>query len=229
MRTHYFLLAITLFISSCLSETEEKGVTEISELYGCNVSYSKGISAATGEETKKVLEMELSGGKNLDLIDAKFTATNAAVIMYDNLAESEKAKYTHIKCAVMQNSNDRTEVECAMADLQKYSQKKLLFYDCATFIGNGDYQLLFDNFATEITENVNKDYLINYLDSLKEVNGSANGSRILGFSKVEAEMNNNQYTLIAIDGLIMNENEPMYLKIMVSQDDQDDKIYGMNF
>lgn len=230
MRTIILFFSLTTIFSGCISESEQQGIHEIRDFFGCDVSYKKGISKATGESSKKTFQVELSGGELINQISPELISSKAALLLFNSFDSNEKDNYSHIKCVVKQklnNTSKTTEMEYAVNDVRVLNEKQFIYFDCATYLTNREYELLYGRFAPQTIEDLDKEKFFNHLDNLSEVHGYVFNNQVHGFTMYESESNGDTYNFIEIHGILEREKNSTDLIITVSADELDDKLYGL--
>lgn len=102
----YLLLLITILLTSCISDTQQTGLDEISKHYNAKTSYSKGYNKTAGEETIKSFKIKISNSKMLDSLNPITTCPNIALMLYSKLTLEEQSAYTHIQVALKNKEGD---------------------------------------------------------------------------------------------------------------------------
>tara|TARA_R110002074_G_scaffold209113_5_gene378052 strand:- start:1763 stop:2056 length:294 start_codon:yes stop_codon:yes gene_type:complete len=90
------LFFIAILMVGCASETQQKGLDEVAEIYDAKVSYSKGFSSSLGKKTVKRFNVKLSDSKSLDSLPIAESSANIALTVFKNFDDDEKNSYTHI-------------------------------------------------------------------------------------------------------------------------------------
>ena len=220
-----------LVLAGCASDTEQNGLNQIEQFYGCNVSFQKSVVSSTDEGTKKSFEIELSGGSALDELPPKLVASNATLMMYNSMDGEGKSNYTHIKSRIVQNIDNTTtttETEFPVADLHAVSVKQYLFSRCAELVINKDYDALIELFAPVISESFSKEQFVEYLGNSSVSQGEITGVEMKGFEIVDWGYEGETFKLIRMIGTIHRTNQSKDYILAVKKDESDPQIYGIN-
>jgi hypothetical protein len=87
----FIVLLIAIVIAGCTSETEEKAIVNIKELYGDNINLSKGTRVSTDAGTEKYIKVEINNPRFFEEGANLISVPGAcALILYDNLNEEER-------------------------------------------------------------------------------------------------------------------------------------------
>ncbi|PKA83515.1 hypothetical protein ATE92_1670 [Ulvibacter sp. MAR_2010_11] len=148
MKTVSFIIIALLFLS-CASETEQKSMDTVAELYGAKTSYSKGISTAVGQETIKKFTIKVSDSKMLDTIAPAASSGNIALMVYEGLTPKEKETYSGIDVELVHTTKDTAAFYYPKAVLQNVSKKSANFKIFSESILDNKYDRL------ETIKNVN--------------------------------------------------------------------------
>lgn len=106
------LYSICLFILiSCASETEQKGLTEIVNLYGGTATISKGASTSTSEGSKRYIEINIENSEVLNSDSTKNVEMyflNSIYLLYANQTKEERENYDSYQLEVENNGRTFT-------------------------------------------------------------------------------------------------------------------------
>jgi hypothetical protein len=218
-------LVFLMSLYGCMSETEQQAMNSVAEYFDCQVSYSKGFLAST-EEDQKYLVLTLSG-ENLDGLAAENVATQAALIMYKNMAEVERDAYTHLKVKV-EIGNQVTSFDIKTSSLQIASQKANIHLNIIDEMNNQEYEKLMNHLdLVNFSEKGEKVFIQN----LREIDKDAGKQMELfsyGFSFLEDSLNNQLHEFVSITYISIREKQNMTLRLVYSIEEGDDKIYGFH-
>jgi len=196
MKKSIFLLLviISLMISSCNRDSYYKDSTHstIRQLYNCELSITKSLSASTesGKRTTLIIEIKNSKDINNEDYDLDFAGSLIPLLVYRNLSEEGLEEITHIETKIIQNiglSKSEHIFTYPNTDLDKVNKS---FNYVAKYI-TGKKSMMNDELSEYFDLNVlSKDELYPTLDKLKEIdinNGGVIESNIIGFkiSKLE--------------------------------------------
>lgn len=218
-------LFLSFFFFSCSqSETESKGVNEVSQLYGCEVKHSFGMSTDDEKGKRKYFKITLNNGNDLFKNQPlNYTAGNASLILFQNLSTEEKEKYTHIFCAVNQEK-DSLETEIATSSLALVENKLAVCEKVHQLFANKNYEGFLPMLSPTIGD-YNKETLFAAWENLEKQNGAITGFQTIGY-QFSTQQN---MKLVEIRGILKRANKDNTVSIVLSQDPTDDYIYTINF
>jgi hypothetical protein len=143
MRTLLILL-LAILLTACASETEQKSLDKIAEIYDATTSYSKGFSSSVGQETIRKFTAKVSESKLIDSLNPNVTSSNIALLVFDGFNEDEKSKYKSIDVQLINKNGDTMNYSYPSDILNKLHAKSKVFYQ----FSNG----LLENDALKIDE-----------------------------------------------------------------------------
>jgi|GEM_PF-2579342 len=190
----FFIAIICLIISSCNRGSYYKDSTHstIRQLYNCELSITKSISASTEDGKKTTLIIEIKNSKyiNNEDYDLDFAGSLIPLLTYKNLSKEGLEEITHIETKIIQNlglSKSEHTFTYPNTDLDKVSKS----FDYVGKYITGKKSMTNDELSEYFDLNtLSKDELYPTLDKLKEIdtnNGGVIESNIIGFkiSKLE--------------------------------------------
>lgn len=223
-----FILAIFVFFG-CASESEKSAIKAISSFYGCSVSYSKGVSASTSEESMDYVGLTLSGGL-LDSLDAEEPASYGALTLYQTLSQEEREEYSHIKVTIEQHegaSTKTTEYEYAIGKLQLVNAKLSSVKVLEDNLKQRQYDTLIKQLAN--SKDVDKQGFVAQMDSLDQGYGEIKDYEFRSFTFFTSEVNNEQKELLELKGILYRSKKNHRFNVILSQRPEDKKVYGVHF
>lgn len=141
MKTLIKLLIVLLFVG-CASETEQKGLDQIADLYDAKTSYSKGFSSAVGTETIRQFDVKVSESKLIDSLPPTVTTANIAMLVYESLTEDEKSKYDQIYVQLVNLKLDTASYTYPTQVLDNLSEKAKVYKRFSESLVSGDYEIV---------------------------------------------------------------------------------------
>ena len=117
----------TVLLVACASETEQKSLDRIAEIYDAKTSYSKGFSSAVGTETVRSFTAKISESDLIDSLNPNVTSANIALLVYEGFEEDEKEKYKQINVEMVNKKGDTADYSYPIPVLSKLSSKSKIF------------------------------------------------------------------------------------------------------
>ncbi len=142
MKSYIFGAAIALLLTACASDTEQKGLDYIAQIYDGNASYSKSVETNLGQETMKKFNVKLSGSKMIDSLKPTVSTANIALLMYQSFTPEEQKNYTHIDVELVNAKNDTVSYYYPTEVMQGIDKKALSFHRFSESLIEGDYRKL---------------------------------------------------------------------------------------
>lgn len=127
MRSILFIITIGLCMA-CASETEQKSLDKVAEIYDATTSYSKGFNSSMGQETVRKFTAKVSGSKLIDSLNPNVTSGNIALIVFDGFTEDEKTKYQTVDVELVNSKGDTLDYSYAVDILSKLHKKSEVFH-----------------------------------------------------------------------------------------------------
>jgi hypothetical protein len=124
----FLLIIATVLVVSCASETEQKSLDKIAEIYGATTSYSKGFSSSAGTETIRSFTARISESDLIDSLNPNVTSSNIALLVYEGFEENEKGKYKQINVEMVNKKGDTVDYSYPVSVLSKLSAKSKIFH-----------------------------------------------------------------------------------------------------
>jgi hypothetical protein len=132
------LLFIMALIVACASETEQKSLDRIAEIYDGKTSYSKGFNSSAGTETIRNFTAKISESDLIDSLNPNVTTANIALLVYEGFEEDEKGKYKQINVEMINKKGDTADYSYPVPVLSKLSVKSRVFNTFSESLINSD-------------------------------------------------------------------------------------------
>lgn len=117
------LLLICIIVFSCASETEQKSLDTVAELYDATVNYSKDFNSAAGQKTQRTFNVKVSNSKLIDSLQPGVTTANIAMLIYEGFTEEEQSKYDYIDVELISTKQDTAGITYNTKLVEKISKK----------------------------------------------------------------------------------------------------------
>ena len=106
------VIVFLLFLVACASGQDQKPFDIVAEYFEAKVTYTTGFSNKVGKKNVKYIDLNIMGGPYVNTEPPKQLSAYAAVLLYTNLSDEDRAKYTHIQINLFRNEaqkeTDRT-------------------------------------------------------------------------------------------------------------------------
>ncbi len=168
MKLFFKIALISLILTSCASENEQKGLDEIARIYNAKVSFSKGFNSSVGKKTIKRFNIKVSESKMLDTLPFAETSSNITLTAYNNFNEDEKNNYTDLYVEFINSNNDTLKYNYPVVLLELLSKKQKAFTVFSEGIKNKSFEQIEEIKNKEEMPNNISDYLKNYTKVLNE-------------------------------------------------------------
>lgn len=171
MKTTLSLFIAALLLISCASDTEQKGLDRIADIYDAKATYTKGFNSSVGEETVRRFTVKVSESRMIDSLNPNVTSANIAVIIFQGMSEEERDQYNNIDVEMVNKDNDTASYTYPNDVLKKLVAKAANFerFSKAMVDGDGGTIDLIRN--TEFISEPIGNKVINALGKHKEAHG----------------------------------------------------------
>ena len=132
------LIIATIGIVGCASESEQKSLDRIAEIYDAKTSYSKGFSSSAGKETIRNFTAKVSESNLIDSLNPNVTSSNIALLVYQGFEEDEKDKYNNIFVQMVNKEGDTADYTYPVPAIKKVAAKSPVFEAFSESVMNGD-------------------------------------------------------------------------------------------
>jgi hypothetical protein len=144
-----FLLVIAIAaLLGCASETEQKSLDKIADIYSATTSYSKGFSSSAGTETIRNFTAKISESDLIDSLNPNVTSANIALLVYQGFEGDEKGKYQHINVEMVNKKGDTADYTYPIDVLKKLNTKSEVYTTFSKSLMDGDASTI-DNIRNE--------------------------------------------------------------------------------
>lgn len=220
------LILIIVFLTSCISDTQQQGLNEVSALYHAKTSYSKGFNKSAGQKTIKHFNIDVSDSEMIDSLNAVTTCPNIALIVYKNFTEKEKKTYTHIHVE-LETKKDTVAFNYEPKVLENGLQQVSMFTEFSENLLAKNYNGMIKQINTELIIKDLEIKLKNYFDILIKQHGDIKKYIRTGFGSVNLK---NGEKLFRFSGyLTFNDGYNRFYFVNVSMDTKNKKIQGYDF
>ena len=121
------LLCAVALVVACASDTEQKSLDRIAEIYDGKTSYSKGFNSSAGKETIRSFTAKISESDLIDSLNPNVTSANIALLVYEGFEEDEKGKYKQINVEMINKEGDTADYSYPIPILSQLSVKSKVF------------------------------------------------------------------------------------------------------
>jgi hypothetical protein len=230
------LLFSSLAFVSCknnlaiFSENEKKGLTEICQFLGGNITCGKHWGNSTIEGKTSVFTVTLKNSKGAEAIantkmvnrPAQMIASNMALILYKNLTTEERSKYTAIQAAINFADGKTNTFQYSINELEFASTKIKLVDKIVNLLKTKNYDGLNAYFVEKSPfSKLNKKERIAFVKSIEVRHPSTEDFEMWGFGQ-NAEV-------ITFMGNLIRGGEPHRFTIMLNPDLGKEEVYYMNY
>lgn len=232
MKNFILIATIALGLLGCASESENTGILEIANFYGCQASYTVGVSTSTNEDTKKYFEIELSDGQGINLFPAWLIGKNSALLFYNQLNEKEKTTYDQIIINVSQSingNNSTTEVVVPTEELKNISPKIHMYEKTVETFKQENFNSFFELCSPELIDNLDKDSMSVNFNEINETYGDVKGYQVHGYQLGNMETEAEDMNVILIYGIQERDSINLNFRITLNQDEKDEQLYGFQY
>ena len=132
------LIIATIALASCASESEQKSLDRIAEIYDAKTSYSKGFNSSAGKETIRNFTAKVSESDLIDSLNPNVTSANIALQVYLGFEEDEKDKYNNIFVEMVNKKGDTADYTYPVPAIKKVAVKSPVFEKFSESVMNGD-------------------------------------------------------------------------------------------
>ncbi len=136
------LLSNLVLLFACASETEQKSLDRIAEIYNAKTSYSKGFNSSAGTETIRNFTAKVSESELIDSLNPNVTSSNIALLVYQGFEENEKDKYNNIFVELINKKGDTVSYTYPIPVLAKVHEKSEIFTNFSESVLNGDMAII---------------------------------------------------------------------------------------
>ncbi|GHC49598.1 hypothetical protein [Ulvibacter litoralis] len=215
-----FLLA--LLVLSCASETEQKSLNQIAEIYKAKTAYSKGFNSNVGEKTIRNFKITASESKLLDSLRPELSSSNIALLVYEGFTSEEKETYDEIKVDILNLKKDTASFVFQLPVLEKLSKKSTAFKQFSENILLRKYNLLDSiknaaDFKTPISKSI---------EDLMQKNEAVFGELITYCPISLAETEDEISGIYQYRGLFIYKNDAIPYLVAVDATEGKDKMIG---
>ena len=126
MKKLLLLCSIALCVA-CASETEQKSLDRIAEIYDGKASYSKGFSSSAGSETIRTFTAKISDSHLIDSLNPNVTSSNIASLVFEGFTDDEREKYTQVNVEMVNKKGDTADYTYPMEILGNVYEKSKVF------------------------------------------------------------------------------------------------------
>lgn len=179
------LLFITILMAGCASETQQKGLDEIAEIYDAKVSYSKGFNSSLGKKTVKRFNVKLSDSKSLDSLPIAESSANIALTVFKNFDADEKNSYTHIYTEYINPKKDTLSFTFPVSLMETLLLKSKGFTVFSESLKNETFEDV-ENFKNkdDLPQDIAK-FLSNYSKLLNQDYGKITSYQLIGLAELK--------------------------------------------
>lgn len=179
------LLFIVILMVGCASETQQKGLDEVAQIYDAKVSYSKGFSSSLGKKTVKRFNVKLSDSKLLDSLPIGETSANIALTVFKNFDDDEKNNYTEIYTEFINSKQDTLGYTFPVSLMKILLPKTKGFTVFSEGIKNGTFQDI-ENFKNknDLPQDIAQ-FLKDYAGQLNKSYGRITTYKLFGLDEVK--------------------------------------------
>lgn len=213
---------LVLFILSCASDTEQKSLTKIGQIYGAKTSYSKGFNSNAGEKTLRNFKIIASESKLLDSLQPSLSSAAMALQVYKGFTSEEKENYDLIKVDILNLKKDTASFEFSKPVLEKLSKKSMAFKQFSESILLREFDRL-----DSIKNNADfKMPISKSIEELMQKNQDALGELITYHLISIGETKDEISGIYQYRGLFIYKNEAIPYLVAVDETDGKDKMIG---
>lgn len=178
------LLFTAALLAACASETEQKSLDRLAEIYDAKTSYSKGFSSSTGTETIRSFTAKISESDLIDSLNPNVTSANIALLVYEGFEEDEKGKYKQINVEMINKIGDTADYSYPVSVLTKLSTKSKVFTTFSESLLNSNAASIDEIRNEEIIDRPVGDRVINALTEYKQKYGTLISYEPFGIAEV---------------------------------------------
>ena len=224
----------TLFfwmMTSCISQTESKGIDEIIKYFGGKVVYSIGTrnSSDKNELQGSFFELKLSGidlkshFKTLDL-----PASNCAYLFYHSLGEKEKEKYVYLK-VIIEEDKELTKYEFPVKKLKVVENEMRVLNESIKCLKSLNMKKLASLCQPLLLKNGE---LIKFKQQMIQVDstyGTLKRFSFQGFKFSNEDDGEKIIEVLRLSGALILEKENLDFSITVNTESKKNNLFGIRF
>ncbi|MEI6949997.1 hypothetical protein V9K67_22620 [Paraflavisolibacter sp. H34] len=214
-----------------ITDNEDKGIKEITGLYGGECEYGFSKSAGINKETKNAFWLEVRKSRTIDnsKVHPELIGSNIAYLFYRNLKDGEKDKYTEIQVKAKRTNGETFDFTFPVSELELVTRRRAVVEQIYSYVKNRDFKNLGDHIETvpAITQTSPEEMVSN----IKQAEISFGATKELvpyGFRFIKS---NDGQELLYFAGIMLREKENVKNPFIVLLDPKanDDKIYALNY
>lgn len=223
MKTLILLVLSVTFLNSCASENQQKALDEVAKTYNATTGFSKGFH-------NDVTYFKISVGNSdiLDSLEVISTASNIALMVYDNFSEEEKKDYSHIEVEISKKNNPKNVVirNYEVSTLAAPNKQSKIFDNFSNAVKSGDYQLMASLIDPQYRNADDADYIKKYLQKFIDENGKITEFKRTGYGLRVFENKTTNYEFTGF--FIFENNKRLHYNLQTYDDVNSQYIYGFN-
>lgn len=217
------IISFAALCFACASETEQKSLDRIADIYDGKTSYSKSFNSSTGKETIRSFKAKISESKLIDSLNPNVTSANIAVLVYDGFAEEEQDKYTGVDVEMINMAKDTASYTYPIDVVKKVHGKSLIFKSFSESLIDGDAKTIDEMRSLESIPEAVGGKVLNSITNLKNKYGSLIGYDPFGI----AEISDAQGTAYQFQSyLIFSSGKKVPYIVIVDTNPEKNKIEG---
>ena len=225
------LYVFLIFSISCSFDINEKGMEDISELYGCTIRSSIKYLNNHEIENQPSLQIVLSNGDGINDQEPELIGSNSARLIFNSLTPEDRSKYSEINVRIeLGNGNTSvSEYKYSTDELFIVYQKQYLYSDIMHFIMDQNYAYLWSSCFKGIKRETSTKDMTRLLSSLDDRFGPVKDSVIRGFMIFDHRQEGDEMKLVKFFGIQMRSKQNVNFNVTFSVDPEDEKIYAFDF
>lgn len=182
------------------------------------------------ENGKKIFNISVFDGKNLELLEPDIIASRIALSSYQYFRDSTNSKYDLYQAVVIPaKDSDSTVLNFEIEQLNVLEAKTKICEDFLFLLADNKYDQLSSSFAPEVLEMTSEESIIETFTQLEQNFGTLLSSNILGFSQPKLkDIGDKEIPLFQLKVVLVREKQNINLTFIMSMDPTDNGIYGFN-
>ncbi len=195
----------SMFIFGCASETQQKSLEKISEVYETKTSYSKGVVKNAGNPTISYFKVTVTSSPVIEKLVPEVASTNIALMVFEDLTDKEKQKLTHIDVEIVSSdgSSEKNLRRYSLLELENPKIQSEIFSQFSQKLIAQEYEEMIQLIDPQFQREDDASVIKNHIDKLIAKNGKITGFRRTGLGMRILENNEKRYEFI---GLLVFEN-----------------------
>lgn len=196
MKNLFLTFVCLLFLTSCVSEEEQRAFKEIGDYYGTNVTYTKSFSNSINHRNVKALNLILKGGSYVNKVPLKKLAPYAATLLNIHMKNKDIEKYTHIGVKIYKNEQDSVP---AYEDLYRLpiiydiTKQSAFFQKASRTLQDKTAKELYELLPANLQTDTQKAKFVATINKMKKERGGIKEVKLVGVGKKIAHNTKAEY------------------------------------